>query len=364
VYCKHLTFTSLWGFLNHILTYHTNEKVNSQGDKDIDLLISSLTFCNVCKLRRTDFIHHCPDSSYFGHKGSYISEKAALESAESFIATDHSCYTKEGDKWYCHDITEDVSFVEEMESLPIKPKGFSSSINVQHQKEKKGPKNLKEAFDTGDWIFFEKFLNEFIDNKLKTVKKVPTDVPVEKKAPIPKKEKAVREFTTVEKRLLEIWPKEDKRSRRWLRTALTLDIEQATADFKAKKLTRESFDTWYSTHKKLPQVDDKKLLVSSINKEWINFKTKHPDVKVFINPSNAEEKEALNLRKTLWNKAKGLSEEEKKLLSLPKPKRRPKSDKPGVTKEKSKATRGKSSDLLGGLRPIFELLKELKTIFT
>jgi hypothetical protein len=366
VACKHLTFNNcFYAFANHIMTYHSNEKIPVLEDPTLKSMISSLSPCKVCKAKRTFYDHFCPEHTFFGEKGSYLTEQSALLSSEFNIYTDHSYYYNINDKWICTDVNSDFVNLDILEKLPIKPKAFQNVPQQDSVKDKKKPTSLKEAFDTHDWDTFEKFLNEFIDSKLKQKgNQKPKVAKQEKAAPPPPKEVKKTELTTVEQRLKEIWPPGVPGSRRWLRQALTVDLELATKDYKSKVLTKESFDSWLTKNRPLPQIHDKKLLISEINKTWFDYKQKNPDVKVYQNPKTEKEREALNLRKELWKKATPLSEEEKKKLSIPKVRVQPKKKQDVKPKKGKTNSSPKGSDLLGGFAPLFALLKELKTVLT
>jgi hypothetical protein len=367
IFCKHMSFRgNICNFLSHVVTYHSNEKIPEYDDPTYKSAIESISTCQVCKKRRCNYNHLCPEHTFYGSKASYFTEEDALKSTETFIASNHCAYVSyDNGKWVCQDVDYDAYALEQIEKMPVKPPAFRNLIHEEISVEKK-PANLREAFDTGKWDIFEKYLNEFIDSKIKNLKpdkKKPQPVPQEKTALPPKKEVKQSMNSTVEARLKEIWPKNQPGSRRWLRRALSSDIEKATADFKSGKLTKETFDKWLATNHPLPKVEDSKLLISEINKTWFDYKSKNPDVKVYQNPSTEKEREALNLRKELWKKASKLSDEEKKKLSIPKVRVQPKK------KDKNPPRKGKNSpkastDLLGGLSPLFALLKELKAVFT
>jgi len=387
--CSHLYFDEKNANLlqNHILETHRDLSKIVIPEAEM-LLFRSLRQCDDCGEFHSD---EC--FQYYTLDGRHSSERNALEhcSGSCIIGPyGYYIYNPELKKFVSRNYkfisTSDIDFIQK--ELPhVSDVEYLRKVCPELLVFEESPVSddpVEELFQSKDKAQFTSLLAEIVKKavaealsiekpKVSKPKKddiIPPPKPTEPKVaqvakPIakvskPPKEEDEKLITGAREMCDEIWPKEVKGSRRWLIRALLVSPDSAKQDFKSKKLTKENFNQWINVHSPL-RIKDPIERVKEINKEWSDFKKSHPTIGVYQKPANKDERDALELRKKLWQKAKGLSEEEKKKIALPKvrmsaPKKKEQTRKPSQPQPKS-------NDLLSGLRPIFQMLKELKAIF-
>jgi len=210
---------------------------------------------------------------------------------------------------------------------------------------------------------FNKIKNFFLG--IDTVKKtIPVPQPtVTGQKPVTKVDKPKQTTSTVDEIVFKLIPREVKGSRRWLRKAVELNPDQAKTDFGNGKLTAATVNNWLALYSPTKNNQSPDQLVIDINKQWSDFKSKHKDVQVYQNPSSAVEKQALDLRKTLAQKAKNLPPSAKAKLSLPKVRQRSTAQQKGnKLSGKGKSSAGPKGSF-GGLSDFLALIKELRAAF-
>jgi len=194
-----------------------------------------------------------------------------------------------------------------------------------------------------------------------------TAPPLEGAAPAVRQPPVSKYPDTVTQKAVELLPKADGKvpARRWLKSCLAVDFNQAVKDFEDDELTVENHLEWLKPKRASKRSEDAAKAPAEINRVWKVWKDAHKDVRLVNPPRSEVQKEALSVLSTLRKRARKLPEEHRKKVNLPKPKAAPKERKGGNAPRRQNApkSREEPSSLATQLKPLVDLLTALKPLF-